>query len=521
MAFALPARFDVAAKGRRRIVTVCTMVATLMQSLDGTIANVALPHMQGSLSASTEQISWVLTSYIIAAAILTAPVGWLSQRFGRKTFFIVALVGFTVASMLCGLAQTLPQMVLFRCLQGMFGAALTPLSQSTMLDLYTPEERGGAMAVWGMGVMVGPIIGPTLGGYLTEAFDWRWVFFVNLPFGILGVAGLWFFMDADKDQPRTRFDWLGFLLLSTVLASLQLVLDRGARLDWLQSTEICIEVLLASLGAWMFIVHMMTTKEPFIKPSIFRDQNFLAGLIVMLTVGLVLMSSAALLPSYLQRLGGYSVTEAGLLMAPRGIGTMVAMMIAGRLTNLVDARILITFGVAVMSTTLWLMSHWTPEIDRTTLIAVTAIQGFGMGFVFIPLQVVAFATLPAVFRTDAAALFSLMRNVGSAVGISVATLVLAKSTFILHNEIAESVTALNPMLHTGPAGMMFNPAFPMGLAALDHAALVQAQISAYRNDFILMFWASFPAAVAVLLMRNGKVPPTAKKEETHYELLEG
>lgn len=521
MAMSLPARFDVAATGRRRIVTVCTMVATLMQALDGTIANVALPHMQGSLSASTDQITWVLTSYIIAAAILTAPVGWLAQRFGRKTFFMATLIGFTVTSMLCGLAQTLPQMVLFRFMQGMFGAALTPLSQSTMLDMYPPEQRGPAMAVWGMGVMVGPIIGPTLGGYLTETFDWRWVFYVNLPFGILAVAGLWFFMDHDKEQPRIRFDWLGFLLLSTALASLQLILDRGGRLDWFESTEICIEALLAGLGAWMFVVHTLTAKEPFIKPTMFRDRNFLAGLIVMLTVGLVLMSSAALLPSYLQRLGGYSVTEAGLLMAPRGIGTMVAMMIAGRLTNYVDARILIAFGVTLMATTLGLMSHWTPDIDRMTLVTVTSLQGFGMGFVFIPLQVVAFATLPPLFRTDAAALFSLMRNVGSAVGISAATLLLAKSTYILHLEIAESVTALNPLLHSGPSGMMFNPNFPTGLSALNQMALFKAEIAAYRNDFTLMFWASFPAGLAVLLMRNGRVPPSAQKEEPHYELMEG
>src|SRR6185436_887914 len=351
------------AKRDRMIVTVAAMMATLMQALDNTIANVALPHMQGSLSASSDQITWVLTSYIVAAAIFTAPVGWLAGRFGRKNFFVWTLIGFTVASMLCGVAETLPQMVLFRALQGMCGAALVPLSQTTMFDLYPIEQRGSAMAMWGMGVMVGPIMGPTLGGYLTDMYNWRWVFYVNLPFGIAAIAGLWLFMKDDGRNAALKFDWLGFAVLSLGLGAFQLFLDRGGSQDWFGSTEIILEAVLAGLGIYLFLVHMFTAKQPFIAPAIFTDRNFLGGFFMMFTMGLVLLSSSALLPPYLQNLAGYSVTDAGLLMAPRGIGTMIAMMIAGRLSNRMDPRLLMLGGIVMMTVAVWYMTAWTPDVD--------------------------------------------------------------------------------------------------------------------------------------------------------------
>src|SRR5262249_9494719 len=267
---AAPATEDDAPK-HRGIITVCVMAATLMQALDQTIANVALPYMQGSLSTTTDQITWVLTSYIVAAAIMTSPVGWLSARFGRKPFFIACLIGFTIASMLCGLAESLTQMVVFRVLQGMFGAALVPLSQATMLDLYPIQQRGSAMALWGMGVMVGPILGPTLGGYLTDMYDWRWVFYINLPFGLLAMAGLWVFMQDAGHNAKLRFDWTGFAVLSLCLGAFQLMLDRGEQLDWFSSTEIMAELILAVLGLYLFLVHMFTAEKPFITPRIFRD----------------------------------------------------------------------------------------------------------------------------------------------------------------------------------------------------------------------------------------------------------
>src|SRR5215472_9635209 len=322
------------------IVMVSSMAGVLMQALDSTIANVALPYMQGSLSASRDQITWVLTSYIISAAIMTAPVGWLASRFGKRRLALTSLAGFTITSMMCGAAQSLDQMVLFRLLQGAFGAALSPLSQAIMLDLYPPQKRGSIMAIWGMGVMVGPILGPTLGGYLTDVQDWRWVFYVNVPFGIAAVLGLWLcFRDTHRDR-TLRFDWFGFAVLGLGIGALQLLLDRGTTKDWFSSSEIVLETVIAGVGLYLFAVHMFTAKGTFIPREVFRDRNFVSSLGLMFVVGLIMLASSALLPPFLQNLGGYSVTQTGLLMAPRGLGTMFAMVFAGRLAMRMDPRLI-------------------------------------------------------------------------------------------------------------------------------------------------------------------------------------
>jgi DHA2 family multidrug resistance protein len=503
----------------RATITACTMIATLMQALDSTIANVALPYMQGSLSATTDQITWVLTSYIVAAAIMTAPVGWLTARFGRKNFFIVCLAGFTVASMLCGIAQSLPQMVIFRLLQGIFGAALVPLSQSTMLDLYPAHQRGQAMAMWGMGVMVGPILGPTLGGYLTDVYDWRWVFFINLPFGILAIAGLALFLKDTKRNASLSFDRTGFAVLSLGIGCLQLMLDRGEQKDWFTSSEILIETVLALLGMYLFVVHVWLAEKPFIAPAIFKDINFLSSFLVMFAIGMVLLASSALLAPYLQTLAGYPVREAGLLMAPRGLGTMAAMMVAGRLTNKVDPRLLMFFGITALSYSLYCMTFWTPSVGPLELSLVTILQGFGLGFVFIPLQVVAFATLPPMYRTDGAALFSLVRNVGSAIGVSVCSFMLAQNTQTMHAQLAEIFTPFNRMMQTGGAYLFWNSATVGGKAGLNAEITRQATAIAYTNDFLLMFWVSLPTALLLLLMRKPAQPaPGAARAEAHAVL---
>jgi MFS transporter, DHA2 family, multidrug resistance protein len=488
----------------RKLITACTMIATLMQALDSTIANVALPYMQGSLSTTSDQITWVLTSYIVAAAIMTSPVGWLSSRYGRKNFFIACLAGFTIASMLCGVAQSLPQMVLFRLLQGVFGAALVPLSQSTMLDLYPIEQRGSAMAMWGMGVMVGPILGPTLGGYLTDVYNWRWVFFINLPFGIAAILGLMFFLRDTQQRHKLSFDWTGFFVLSMGIGALQLLLDRGELLDWFSSKEILFELLLTILGLYLFVVHTALTPHSFIPARIFKDINFSSGLVVMFAIGIVLLASSALLAPFLQVMGGYPVSQAGVLMVPRGLGTMVAMIFAGKLASRVDARLLMLVGLSCLAFSFWEMSHWTPAVRPITLTWQTAIQGFGLGLVFIPLQVMAFATLPPQFRTDGTALFSLVRNVGSAVGVSVTSFMLAQNTQIVHSQIVEYVTPFNRMLQTGASYFFWNSATSFGLSALNHEITYQALAIAYSDDFKLMFWVSFPTALLLLLMRRPK-----------------
>jgi MFS transporter, DHA2 family, multidrug resistance protein len=496
----------------RAIVTACTVLATLMQALDTTIANVALPYMQGSFAAAPDQITWVLTSYIVAAAIMTAPVGWLSARFGRKTLFIACLAGFTFASVLCGLATSLDQMVMFRLLQGAFGAGLVPLSQATMLDLYPLEQRGSAMALWGVGVMVGPILGPTLGGYLTDVYDWRWVFFINVPFGILGVAGLALFLRAQGGSAALKFDWIGFAALSLGLGALQLVLDRGEVKDWFGSTEIVVEATLAALGLYLFLVHVTMAKRPFIPPRIFRDLNFSMGLLVMFAVGMVLLASSALLAPYLQTLGGYPVAQAGILMAPRGAGTMIAMLAAGRLVNRIDPRILMFAGFVLLAESAREMVGWTPDIGPWSLTVTTLTQGAGLGLVFTPLQIVAFATLPSTLRTDGTALFSLVRNVGSSIGVSVASFLLAQNTQIEHAALAGQITPFNRMLQSGGAYLYWNTATSAGLGALNDEITRQASIIAYMDDFKLMLVVSLPAVLLLFLMRWPGSRPAAPNE---------
>jgi DHA2 family multidrug resistance protein len=495
------------------IVLGSSMTGTLMQALDSTIANVALPYMQGELSASRDQITWVLTSYIVAAAIMTAPVGWIASRFGKRNFLLICLTGFTVTSMMCGLAQSLEQMILFRLLQGCFGAALSPLSQAVMLDLYPPEKRGNIMAIWGMGVMLGPILGPTLGGYLTDAYSWRWVFYVNVPFGIAAVAGIWFFFkDANRAQ-GLRFDWFGFVALAIGLAALQLMLDRGTGQGWFGSGEIIAEAVVAGVGIYVFLVHIMLGKNPFIPMKIFEDRNFVSGLILMFVIGAVLLASSALLPPFLQNLAGLSVFDTGMLMAPRGFGTMFAMMFAGRMALRYDPRILMTIGCSMLLWSMFDMSGWTPQISDNWLIFVTFIQGIGMGFVFVPMNLTAFATLPGQFRTDGTAMTNLMRNIGSAIGVSVTTAVMGGSVQIAHALLAGHASPFNRALGQNAPSMMMNPQIPFGLQHLNGLIEYRAEVIAFQNDFLFMFYASLPALLVIWLMKRPQFVPGAPKPE--------
>jgi DHA2 family multidrug resistance protein len=488
-----------------RIVMLCSMAGTLMQALDSTIANVALPYMQGSLAASRDQITWVLTSYIIAAAIMTAPVGWIAARFGRKNFAIVSLAGFTVASMLCGAAQTLEEMIVFRLIQGAFGAALSPLSQAIMLDLYPPQKRGSVMAIWGIGVMVGPILGPTLGGYLTDAYSWRWVFYVNLPFGIAAVTGIWLFLRETHRNESLKFDWFGFGVLGMALAGLQLMLDRGTTNDWFSSSEIVIEAIVAGLGLYLFIVHMLTSPKSFVPLEIFRDRNFVTALFLMLLVALIMLASSALLPPYLENLGGYTVTETGLLMAPRGIGTMVSMFFAGRLAMKMDARYVMATGTALLLWSLWEMSNWTPAVAPMWLGIVSFAQGVGMGLIFVPMNLIAFSTLAPALRTDGSAMFNLMRNVGMAIGVSITTTILASGIQTMHAQLAAHATPFNRALATNAQSMFWNLNMPFGAGQLDRIIQYNAQIIAYANDFLFMFFISLPALFVLFLIRRPKL----------------
>jgi DHA2 family multidrug resistance protein len=493
---------NAAGGGNRFAITICVILATLMQALDTTIANVALPYMQGSVSATQDQIDWVLTSYIVAAAIMTPPTGFLAGRFGLKRLFLVAVTGFTVASMLCGMAQSLPQIVLFRILQGAFGAALVPLSQSVLLNINPPERQGSAMAMWGVAVMAGPILGPVLGGWLTENYTWRYVFYINVPIGILCFLGMKTFLTDTASNASAKLDWFGFGTLSLGVGAAQVMLDRGEQLDWFGSGEIIIEAIVAASAFYLFLVHTFTTKKPFVRPALFRDRNFAAGTLFVFVIGLTYYASLALQPPYFQNLMNYPVITAGLVLGPRGIGTMAVMLIVGRLIGRVDTRLLLGLGLGLTASAFYAMTGWTPDVSQSTIIGVGVLQGIGLGFLFVPLSTVALATLSSEQRTEGAGLYNLSRNLGSSVGISVVNALLTRNTQINHAEIAQHVTAVNRAFENPAVTQFWNPLTAAGRAALDAMITQQAQVIAYIDDYKLLMIATLAVFPLLIVFKK-------------------
>jgi DHA2 family multidrug resistance protein len=486
----------------RAAITVCVILATLMQSLDTTIANIALPYIQGSVSASQDQINWVLTSYLVAAAIMIPTTGFLADRFGRKRLFLVSVAGFTVASMLCGAAQSLVQIVLFRLLQGMFGAALVPLSQSVLLDIYPKERQGSAMALFGMAVVVGPVLGPVLGGWLTENYTWRWVFYINLPIGALAFVGISTFLPNTYRNASAKLDWFGFGTLSLAIGAMQILLDRGEQLDWFGSGEILIEAIVAASAFYLFLVHTFTAEEPFVRPALFRDRNFTAGMIFIFVVGVTYLASLALITPYLQNLMNYPIVTAGLVLGPRGIGTMVASMIVGRLVGRVDTRLLLVIGLGFTAWSFYDLTGWTPDVSQMRIIGNGVILGAGLGFLFVPLSTVSLATLPPEQRTEGTGLFNLLRNIGSSVGISVVTSLLTQNTQANHADIVQHVTAVNRVFESPTIAQFWNPTTDAGRAALDAVITQQAQIIAYIDDFKLLMIATLVVIPLLIVFKQ-------------------
>jgi DHA2 family multidrug resistance protein len=494
---------DPAPDGRNRAaITVCVILATLMQALDTTIANVALPYMQGSVSASQDQIAWVLTSYIVAAAIMTPPTGYLAGRFGLKRLFLVSIAGFTIASMLCGMAQSLTQIVLFRVLQGLFGAALVPLSQTTLLNINPKERQGSAMALWGVAVMAGPVLGPVLGGWLTQAYSWRFVFYINLPIGVLAFLGMTTFLSETARNPLAKLDWFGFGTLSLTIAAMQVALDRGEELDWFSSGEIVVETIIAASALYLFLAHTFTARAPFVRPSLFRDRNFTAGILFISIVGLTYYASLALQPPYLQNLMDYPIVSAGLVLGPRGVGTMGAMLIVGKLTGRVDTRLLLGIGLGLTAWSFYVMTGWTPDVSQMTIIVVGVIQGIGLGFIFVPLSVVTLSTLSPDLRAEGAGLYSLSRNIGSSIGISVVNSLLTRNTQVNHAAIAQHVTSVNRTFADPMIAQFWNPLTAAGRAALDAVITRQAQIIAYIDDYQLLMIATLAVIPLLIVFRK-------------------
>lgn len=495
----------------KTLLTLTVMMAVVMQVLDSTIANVALPHMQASLGATPDSISWVLTSYIVASAIVLPATGWLTDRVGTRTLLLGSVLIFVLASMLCGMARSLPFMVFARLLQGLGGAFLGPLGQAIIFNINRRSDHAKAMAFYSMGMMVGPITGPIIGGWLTDNFNWRWVFFVNVPVGVLCFAALW--MLAPKVERGHRdFDVFGWALIAVAIAALQLMLDRGEHVDWFNSGEILIEAGVAIAAAWVFLVHSVTTAHPLFPRAVIRDRNMQVGLSFACVLGMIQMSTLALLPGMLQGLFGYSVIFTGSLLTSRGLGMSLAMWTTGRIMKWVDARLIMGLGMTTMTFANWQMTGWSLDMDSSPVFVSGLIQGIGLGLIFVPLSVISFSTLPAQYRADAAGLFMLARNLGASVGIAVGATMLARNVQTSHSDLAAHVTPYNLSMDPTLLGAFGNPGEAV-MRVVDGVVNQQAAMVAYLDDFYMMLIGSLFTFPLLLLVRPAK--GTAGADDSH------
>jgi DHA2 family multidrug resistance protein len=494
------------------------MTASLIQILDSTIANVAIPHMQSSLGATSDEVSWVLTSYIVAVAIAMPITGWLADKVGSRRLFISSVVGFVAASMLCGMAQNITEMVIFRAMQGAAGAFISPLSQAAMIDTNKPSRQPQMMALWGMGIMIGPIMGPILGGWLTENWNWRWVFYVNVPLGAISFTIMAALLPS-RPIVKRKFDLSGFAMIGIMLTSVQLLLDRGNHIDWFESAEAWIYLFLAVSTAWMALIHFTTTKDALFSRSLFADPNFLYAIFFSVAMGVVMFATMALLPPMLQRLFGYGVIDTGEAMMPRGVGTLLTMQFSGYIMRRgFDPRVLIGTGFIIAAGSLWEMSQWSLQTDYMHIAVSGFVQGLGMGLIFIPMNASAFATLSPQLRTDGSSVLNLARSIGSSVGISIVTTYLARNVQISHSDLAAHVTSSSVQVIDFSAVDRFQTLGEAAMRMIDAEVNRQAAMVAYVNDFYLMMWMTLAVVPFVFLMRRpnlmgpGQGPDKAREE---------
>jgi DHA2 family multidrug resistance protein len=484
---------------RRLLLGLAATLATILYAIDSTIVNVALPNIQGTLQASPDQAGWVVTSYIVIGAITTPLAGWMGVRFGIRRVLSLSILGFTAGSMLCGIAMTLPQMVFFRMIQGAFGASLVPLSQVALLREFPRESHGRVMALWGMGVMVGPVLGPTLGGWLTDELSWRWAFYINLPLGILAWIALMASMPKGDGDARRPFDLLGFVLLSVAVGSFQLMLDRGQTQDWFASGEIVAEAFLAATAFYMFIVHSLMGRHPFVDIHLFKDRNFNVSIVMMFVVGVALISPAVLVPSFLEQVKGYTPTQAGWLMAARGLSSIFALMLGARLSAWFGPRLTMALGIVLAAGSLFLMAQFSVDTQTDRFLLTSMLQGLGMPLTFMPLSLIAYATLPDQARTEAGTLLTLLRNIGASVGISVIIAQLARSAQFNVAYLVEHFTAYDVRRWASVGAVPGANGATVGLLGEIQR---QAAAIAYANDFMLLSLSIITMLPLVWLLRN-------------------
>lgn len=486
------------------LLMVAVMGVSIIQFLDLTIANVALPHMQTSLGASFETISWVMTSFIIAGVLVLPLTGWLSDRLGSRNLFIGATAMFLLSSMLCGTATSLTQMVIFRAIQGIAAAFIGPMSQTIMFDIKPPSKQARAMTIWGMVVMIGPISGPFLGGFLTETLNWRWVFYVNLPIGIPALALLWWLLPS-RPLTKRQLDIFGAVVLGLGLCALQLMLDRGQHKDWFESTEIVVELIFAISALWIFFVHSRSVAHPLFERAMVTDRSFLVGVGFMIVLGITNVGLSAVLPTMYQTVYGYDVMDTGLLMAPRGCGVLLMMLVTGRFISKADSRLMITIGYLLAALSLWTMTTWSLDMDYRMIAVSGFIQGMGLGLVFVPVNLIAFASLSPKYRTDGTTLMTLFRNLGSSFGISVIVTVLARNIQTSHADIGANVTSFNvPAIDPAAVAEVLGGPGASLLYMLDGEVNRQAAMIAYIDNFYMLFWLIlFIAPLAWIVKRPG------------------
>jgi len=487
---------------KRNLITLFSLMGTFMVQLDTTIANVAMPHMQASTSASYEQITWVLTSYIVVAGICMPLTGWLAGKIGRKRVVLIAMTGFTLASILCGMAANFEQLVAFRMLQGAFGSPLVPMSQATVLDINPPEHHGKAMGLWGVGVVFGPIIGPILGGVLTDNFTWRWVFFINIPFGIVAVIGLALAMTEIRNEDAPKFDLLGFAALALAIGCFQLMLDRGQLLDWFDSAEIWIEATLCVTALYVFLIHTATAPRPFVSPALFRDANYVLGLAFGVVVSGVLYGVMAMQAPLFANLMGYPILTVGLIMAPRGLGTLIMMPIAGHLMDRAGARWLNIFGMSLCALSLIMMSRANLQMDAWLMIFAGTIQGMGVATLFVSITTSMFTTIEPRLRNEATAMNSMFRNMGGSAWIAILQVLTIRGEAAVHSRLAENVRLDNPAVALGLPDLDFG--LPETVASMNGEIGRQALMVAYANSFGLLFVMCLAMIPLGLIFGKGK-----------------
>ena len=482
---------------QRLFISIAAVVTNLMVMVDMTIANVALPEIQGSLAATQDQIAWVLTSYLIATAIGTPLTGALVSRVGFRRLYLAGIVAFGASSMLCGTAVSLPELVFFRALQGFSGAAFMPLFQSLIFEIYPREKQGSAMSMFAVGAMFGPLIGPTLGGYLTDSMSWRWIFFINIPFAVVSLIGMYIFMPRRQNVHAQEFDYFGFGMFAVAVASLQLMFDRGHGKEWFTSNEIIVEAAVAAVAAYLFLLHTLTRPKPFIDPALFRDRNFVSGLTVMFLIGMMVFVPTTVTPLFLQHIQGYDATSTGLVLAPRGLGVMLALLPMGWLVNRIDSRFIVFTGVSLITLTFFAFRYLTVETPVWLLVVLGAMQTFGLGCIFVPLNLISFTTLPGHLRHMGASLINLGRSVGGSLGLAVFMGYVAKSTDANYVRLGERLTLFNPNL---PAGWSITD--PASLKMLTFEILRQATVIAYDNAFSVLAVMSLALLPLVLFLRK-------------------